>query len=91
MPPEAITARRPSFGFGVTTVSQLLDQAVEEGRKLSGTAQDAIAQVIMDEIADDQRWEQAFARSPGKRETLAARAEEQVRSGQFKGTGFGHL
>lgn len=72
-------------------MSQLLDQAVEEVRQLSDTEQDAIAQVILDEIADDQRWEQAFARSPSKLETLAARAEEQVRSGQFEVTGFDQL
>ena len=72
-------------------MSQLLDHAVDEARKLSDTAQDAIAQVILDEIADDQRWEQALAKSPGKLEALAARAEEQVRAGQFKATGFDQL
>lgn len=72
-------------------MSQLLDQAVEEARKLSDTAQDAIAQVILEEIADDQRWEQAFSKSPGKLEALAARADEQVRTGQFQATGFDQL
>ena len=72
-------------------MSQMLDQAVEEVRKLPDAVQDAIAQVILDEIADDQRWDQAFARSPGKLEALAARAEEQVRTGQFKATGFDQL
>jgi hypothetical protein len=65
--------------MGVRAVSQLLERAVEAARKLSDSEQDAIAALILEEIEDDRRWEEAFARSPEKLRALAARAVEQVR------------
>jgi hypothetical protein len=72
-------------------MSQLLDQAVAEARKLSDAQQDAIAAIILEEIEDEQRWEQALARSPSKLSALAARAEEQVRAGHCRQAGFDEL
>lgn len=72
-------------------MSALLDQAVTEARKLPAEDQDAIAAVILEEIEDDRRWEEAFARSPGKLAALAARAAEQVKAGQCKAAGFDEL
>jgi len=72
-------------------MSQLLDQAVAEARKLTDAEQDAIAAVILEEIDDDLKWEESFARSPGKLEDLAARAEEQVRAGHCRAAGFDDL
>ena len=65
-------------------MSQLLDQAVAEARKLSDADQDAIAALILSEIEDDERWENSLARSSGKLTALAARAEEQVRAGAIR-------
>jgi hypothetical protein len=53
--------------------------------------QDAIAALILEEIEDDRRWEQAFARSSEKLTALAARAAEQVRTGQCRTAGFDEL
>jgi hypothetical protein len=72
-------------------MSQLLEQAVAEARKLSDVEQDAIAAIILEEIEDEQRWEQALARSPGKLSALAARAAEQVQTGQCRTAGFDEL
>jgi len=72
-------------------MSQLLDQAVAEARKLPDAEQDAIAAVILEEIEDDRRWEVSFARSPDKLAALAARAAEQVRDGQSRTAGFDEL
>ncbi|MFO0849986.1 MAG: hypothetical protein U0871_15750 [Gemmataceae bacterium] len=72
-------------------MSQLLDRAVAEARKLPDAEQDAIAALILEEIEDDHRWEEAFARSPGKLAALAARAAEQVRNGQVRSAGFDDL
>lgn len=72
-------------------MSQLLDQAVAEAKKLPDTAQDAIAAIILAEIADDDRWNESLERSPGKLAALVARAEEQVRTGQFRAVGFDQL
>ena len=72
-------------------MSLLLDQAVAEVRKLPDIAQDAIAAVILEEIADDQRWEESFARSPGKLVAMVSRAEDQVRAGHCQTVGFDQL
>ena len=66
-------------------MSQLLDQAVAEARKLTDDQQDAIAALI---FQDDRKWEDSFACSPGKLAALAARAVEQVRKGHCKTARF---
>ena len=72
-------------------MSPLLDQAVEEARKLPAAEQDAIGALILQEIEDDRRWDEALARSPGKLAALAARAVEQVREGRCRAAGFDEL
>ncbi len=72
-------------------MSQLLDQAVVEARKLSDVEQDAIAAIILEEIRDDRRWEKSLAGSPGKLAALVARVEAQVRAGQCRTAGFDQL
>ncbi len=72
-------------------MSQLLDQAVAEARKLPDTEQDAIASLILEEIADDQRWDALLARTPSKLAALVARADEQVRTGHCQTAGFDQL
>jgi hypothetical protein len=72
-------------------MSQLLDQAVAEARKLPDAEQDAIAAIILEEIEDDRRWEEMLARSPEKLAALASRAEEQVRAGRCRAAGFDEL
>lgn len=42
---------------------QLLQQALAEIEKHPAGEQDAIAAQILDEIADERRWDEAFARS----------------------------
>ena len=54
-------------------MSPMLDQAMAEARKLPDEEQDSIAALILDEIADDRRWEESLARSPDKLAALAAR------------------
>lgn len=72
-------------------MSQLLDQAVAEARKLSDAQQDVIAALILEEIEDERRWEESLARSPGKLVALVARANEQVQAGRCKAAGFDEL
>lgn len=72
-------------------MSRLLDEAITEVRKLPDAAQDAIAAVIFEEIADDRRWDEAFARSPAKLAALAAQAAEQVRAGRCRTAGFDEI
>ena len=72
-------------------MSQLLEEAVAELRKLPLEDQDALAAILLEEIEDDRRWEESFARFPGKLAALASRAAEQVKAGQSKPVGFGDL
>ncbi len=52
-------------------MSQLLEQAVAEARRLPQENQDAVAAIILEEIEEDRRWEATFDGIP---ERLAARA-----------------
>lgn len=72
-------------------MSQLLDHAVAEVRKLPDAEQDAIAALILEEIEDDRRWEEAVARSPGKLAALAARTCSSARAGRCRAAGFDEL
>jgi len=72
-------------------MSPLFDQAVAEARKLTDAQQDALAALILEEIEDDRRWDEALARSPGKLAALAAKAQEQVKAGRCKTAGFDEL
>ncbi len=72
-------------------MSALLEKAVNEARKLSEEDQDALGAAILDEMDDERRWDEAFARSPGKLTALAARAAEQVKAGDCRAVGFDEL
>ncbi len=44
-------------------MTQLLEKALSEVAKLDEPEQDALASILLDEIASEQRWTQAFAES----------------------------
>ena len=55
-------------------MTELLEKALAEVQELPDSEQDAIAAIILDEIADERRWEEAFKRSQeplGLRNSLA--------------------
>ncbi len=62
-------------------MSEMLDKAVEQAKRLPADQQDAIAAIILEEIADERRWYAAFARSHDALEQLAAEAEQEDREG----------
>ena len=72
-------------------MTQLLEQALTEIKKLPESEQDAIASLILEEIADDERWQESFARSQDQLARLAAKVREDVRAGRVKGGGFDQL
>lgn len=69
-------------------MTRLLEQALTEIKKLPDAEQDAIASLILDELADEQRWQESFARSRDKLAGLAAKAREEIRSGRVQSGGF---
>ena len=65
-------------------MSELLEHAVEKVRKLPDAEQDAIAAIILEELEDEDRWEQTFAKSQDALAKLAAEAIEEDRKGETK-------
>ncbi len=72
-------------------MTQLLEQALAEVRKLPQPGQDAIATLILDELADEQRWDEAFARSQDQLARLAAKVREDIRAGRVRDAGVDEL
>jgi hypothetical protein len=65
-------------------MTQLLERALEEVRKLSPAGQDTIASIILEEIQDEELWDQTFARSQDKLAQMAAKAREDIRAGRTR-------
>jgi len=72
-------------------MTQLLEQALAEVRKLTQSEQDAIAALILDEIADEQRWDDAFSRSQDQLGQLAAKVRDDIRAGRVRNVGMDEL
>ncbi|WP_242062415.1 hypothetical protein [Nostoc punctiforme] len=51
-------------------------------KTLPATEQDAIAAMILAELEDQRRWDEAFARSPDMLAKLAAEAMAEYRAGK---------
>jgi hypothetical protein len=56
-------------------MTQLLNKAIAAVEKLSDAEQDALATLLLEEIASEQRWSESFAKS---QDTLAKLAEEAL-------------
>jgi hypothetical protein len=72
-------------------VTQLLEQALAEVQKLPQGDQDAIAALILDELADERRWDEAFSRSQDKLAQIAAKVRSDIRAGRVRSTGMDEL
>jgi hypothetical protein len=72
-------------------MTQLLEQTLGEVQRLPDSGQDAIAAIILEEIADDRRWADAFARSQDQLGRLANRVREDIRAGRVKNVGIDEL
>jgi hypothetical protein len=72
-------------------MTERLQQAIAELEKLPAAEQDAIAALILDEIADEGRWDEAFARSQEPLGRLAGKVREDIRAGRVKNLGMDDL
>lgn len=63
-------------------MTEQLDQVIARLKALPTDKQDAIATLILEELEDDQRWDESFARSPDLLATLAAEAMTEYRAGK---------
>jgi hypothetical protein len=72
-------------------MTQLLEQALAEIRKLPEPEQNAIAALILEELADERRWDEAFSHSQDQLARLAAKVREDIRAGRLRSGGVDEL
>lgn len=72
-------------------MTQLMEKALAEIKKLPEADQDVIAAIILGEIADELRWDESFARSQDELASLADRVREDIRVGRVKNVGIDEL
>jgi hypothetical protein len=60
----------------------LLEKAFAEASKLSEDAQDALGALLLEELASEQRWSEAFAHSQHELEMLADEALAEFEQGK---------
>jgi hypothetical protein len=70
-------------------MTHLLEEALAKLQQLPEAEQDAIASIILDELAAEQRWQAAFAASQGQLAKLAEKARADVRAGRAHEIGVG--
>ena len=65
-------------------MTKLLEKAIAATQQLSETEQDTIAAMILEDLADEDRWKQSFARSEKQLSILAREALAQYKAGRTK-------
>jgi len=63
-------------------MTKLLEEAFAEASKLPEQEQDALATAILEELASERRWDQAFANSADLLAQLADQALAEHRAGK---------
>lgn len=69
----------------------LLEQAIEKLLHIPVERQDTIASLILDAIADEDRWDMAFAKSQDKLSKIATRVRQDIKTGRVKKLGIDEL
>ena len=63
-------------------MTRLLKKAFEEASRLADTEQDAVGQWLLDELASEHRWNEAFEDSPDALVKLADEARREHHASQ---------
>ena len=63
-------------------MTDLLERAIARLQTLPASEQDAIASMILEELEDDLRWDEAFSRSPDTLAKLATSAMAEYHAGK---------
>jgi hypothetical protein len=72
-------------------MTQLLQRALNEAQTLPAAEQDAIAAIILEELADERRWDSAFAGSQDQLSRLADKVRRDVAAGRVREMGIDEL
>jgi polyhydroxyalkanoate synthesis regulator phasin len=65
-------------------MTNLLKQAIEKSSKLSDEEQNKIAQMILDEISDEEKWNSRFSNTQEGLSLLADKAIKDYKGGKTK-------
>jgi hypothetical protein len=65
-------------------MTKLLEKALGEVAKLPESEQDAVAAVLLEELASEQRWSESFAKSQDLLAKLAEKALAEHAAGRTK-------
>ena len=65
-------------------MTQLLEKAIQEVAKLPASEQDALATILLEELASEERWSKSFAGSQDALEALAQEALAEHAAGKTK-------
>jgi hypothetical protein len=65
-------------------MTQLLEKALREVSKLPDAEQDAVAAILLQEVASERRWSEAFANSQDLLARLADKALAEHAAGRTK-------
>jgi len=65
-------------------MTQLLEKALREVAKLPPSDQDAVAAIVLEELASEQKWAELFEKSPDVLARMAEEALAEHRAGKTK-------
>lgn len=65
-------------------MTQLLEKALSQVAKLSASEQDAMAAIVLEELASEQRWAESFAKSQSLLAKLADKTLAEHAAGRTK-------
>ncbi len=65
-------------------MTQLLEKALREVAKLPPSEQDAVAAILLEELASEQKWGELFAKSQDLLAQMAGEALAEDRAGKTK-------
>lgn len=72
-------------------MTKLLQQALSEVELLSDKEQDEIAAIILEELADEKRWQDKFAESQDVLSSLVTKARSDIQAGNVREMGFDEI
>jgi hypothetical protein len=73
-----------ALSHGPQAMTQLLEEVFAHVQRLPDTEQDAIADVIFEELEDEKRWQAAFASSQDQLAVLGMKALAEYRAGNTR-------
>jgi len=67
-----------------SNMTKLLEEALKRASELPPEDQDALAAIVLDELASEKRWSQQFSRTQRELSALADEAIKEHRTGKTK-------